>query len=333
MKVGFLYPNNLPISSQVYLEKITGELAKMGHIMIPFSGNELPTPADIYWQPSAGRNGPNVVFKTAQAPVVVTFHGAANLVLSLRDCFKAGFRNRLAGYKSRLTTYYEWRLRYRLCAAIIAVSDYAKKEAESYLGLPESLITRIYYGMGHETFYPTVLGTKAEPYLLHISSYQPKKNLERIIAGYFQLSNQSKPRLIIVSPWYGPAGQFEGIELIREPMNHQQIAALYQDALGFIFPSLHETFGMPIIEAMACGCPVITSNHPGCVEVAGDAALFVDPYSVSEIAGAMQKLIADHDLRKQLRNKGVERARQFSWTKSAQEHLAVFRRVLRTSKN
>jgi glycosyltransferase involved in cell wall biosynthesis len=111
-------------------------------------------------------------------------------------------------------------------------------------------------------------------------------------------------------------------------MNHSQIAALYQNALGFVFPSLHETFGMPIIEAMACGCPVITSTHPGCAEIAGDAALLVNPYSVSELTNVMQQLIFNCDLRKTIRNKGIEHAEQFTWPKSAELHLEVFTEIM-----
>lgn len=94
-----------------------------------------------------------------------------------------------------------------------------------------------------------------------------------------------------------------------------------------MFPSLRESFGMPILEAMACGCPVITSNISACPEVAGDAALLVDPYSVDDIAGAMKRLIEDEPLRQSLRQKGLSRSRQFTWRKSARDHLKVFEKI------
>lgn len=85
---------------------------------------------------------------------------------------------------------------------------------------------------------------------------------------------------------------------------------------------------MPILEAMASGCPVITSNSTGCAEIAGDAALLVNPRSVDEIADAMRRLTSDHTLRQSLREKGLARAQQFTWRRSAEQHMAVFKKVL-----
>jgi glycosyltransferase involved in cell wall biosynthesis len=112
--------------------------------------------------------------------------------------------------------------------------------------------------------------------------------------------------------------------LIREPKSPSELAELYRGALAFVFPSIHETFGIPIIEAMASGCPVITSKGSACPEIAGDAALLVDPRSVEEIGTAMGRMVLDAGLRNRLRNDGVIRSKCFSWTKSAHRHLAVF---------
>jgi glycosyltransferase involved in cell wall biosynthesis len=90
---------------------------------------------------------------------------------------------------------------------------------------------------------------------------------------------------------------------------------------------------MPILEAMACGCPVITSNSSACAEIAQDAALLVNPYSVDEIAKAMGMIVEDASLRETLRKKGIERASFFSWQKCAKEHLKVFEKVLRKKNN
>jgi glycosyltransferase involved in cell wall biosynthesis len=330
MKIAVFCPQKLPHSSRIYMENITSELIKMGHTVIPFFGKELPTPVDIYWEPSTGRNGPNVLFRKAKGPVVVTFHGAANLALPIKECFNPQLKDQLNGYASKLATYFSWRFRYQFYSSIITVSDYAKQEAEKYLGISENLIVPIYHGIDHEIFHPVDIYSKNEPYLLHVSAYQPKKNLERIIASYLQVSNKQKPRLIIIAPGFTFPCNYEGIELIKKPMNHLQIAALYQNALGFIFPSLHETFGIPIIEAMACGCPVVTSNRTACLEVAGDAAVLVNPYSIDEITDAINLLLSDEKLRETLRNKGIQRAKMFTWRKSAEEHLVVFKHVLKT---
>jgi glycosyltransferase involved in cell wall biosynthesis len=106
------------------------------------------------------------------------------------------------------------------------------------------------------------------------------------------------------------------------------LPALYNGADLFAFPSLYEGFGLPVLEAMACGTPVITSNVSSLPEVAGNAALLVDPYNVDELAGAIRRILSDPALAADLRARGLERARQFSWERTAQETLEVYRNVL-----
>jgi glycosyltransferase involved in cell wall biosynthesis len=100
------------------------------------------------------------------------------------------------------------------------------------------------------------------------------------------------------------------------PVEESKFPSLYRGAAALLFPSLYEGFGLPIVEAMACGTPVITSNVTAMPEVAGDAALLVAPTSIAEIATAIQKVIADESLRAQLRAKGLVRAARFSWAKT-----------------
>ncbi len=106
------------------------------------------------------------------------------------------------------------------------------------------------------------------------------------------------------------------------------LPALYNGADLFCFPSLYEGFGLPVLEAMACGTPVVTSNTTSLPEVAGEAALLVDPYDVEDIAAAMQRVLTEPDLAHDLRERGLARAGQFSWEKTARETIAVYERVL-----
>jgi glycosyltransferase involved in cell wall biosynthesis len=328
MNIAAFFPKNLPYSSRIYFENISRELTILGHTVIPFAGKKLPAPVDVYWEISTGRNGPNVLLKKTTSPVVVTFHGAANLALPISECFGPGIRNRLAGYASRWISRYGWRWRDRFYDSVITLSDYAKKEAESCLGIPGHRITPIYHGVDHEIFTPADEPEKTEPYFLHISSYQPKKNLERIIEAYHRIPKRLKPRFIIVSPGYALSYGDEGIEIRLDPVDHEHTAKLYRNALGFIFPSLHETFGMPIIEAMACGCPVITSNDTGCAEISGTAALLVNSRSIDEITTAMIRILTDEQLRHTLRDNGIGRARGFTWNASAKKHVTVFQEAI-----
>jgi glycosyltransferase involved in cell wall biosynthesis len=104
--------------------------------------------------------------------------------------------------------------------------------------------------------------------------------------------------------------------------------ALYSGATVFVFPSLYEGFGLPVLEAMACGVPVVTSNVSATAEVAGDAAMLVDPLSEGYIAEGMRRLLRDEDLRSELRERGLARASTFSWRRAADETVAVYERAL-----
>jgi len=110
------------------------------------------------------------------------------------------------------------------------------------------------------------------------------------------------------------------------PKKH--LVALYSGALVFIYPSFYEGFGLPPLEAMACGCPVVVSNVASLPGVCGEAAYYVDPDDVESIAEGMYKVLSDDSLRQSLIEKGLERAKLFSWEKSAKEHLKVFEEVL-----
>jgi glycosyltransferase involved in cell wall biosynthesis len=98
--------------------------------------------------------------------------------------------------------------------------------------------------------------------------------------------------------------------------------------MAFVFPSLHETFGLPILEAMSCGCPVISSDQTACPEIVGDAGLLVDPRSVAQIRKAMQTIIEDVELRRELADRGLRRANSFTWRESARQHIDVFSRFV-----
>jgi glycosyltransferase involved in cell wall biosynthesis len=117
------------------------------------------------------------------------------------------------------------------------------------------------------------------------------------------------------------------IEFVGYP-DDNQLVELYRNAALLSFPSFYEGFGLPPLEAMACGCPVVVSNVASLPEVCGDAAYYVDPYNVESIAEGMYKVLTDEALRQGLIEKGFARARFFSWEKSAKKHIEVFQGVL-----
>lgn len=171
-------------------------------------------------------------------------------------------------------------------------------------------------------------------FILFVGTLQPRKNIERLIEAFSKL--ETDVNLVIV----GRRGwQYE--EILNAPQKYnvkdrvlflqnvgdEQLPSLYKNAQFFILPSLYEGFGIPVLEAMNYGCPVIVSNVSSLPEVGGDAALYVDPSSSEDITKKMQKLLDDGNLRKDLIQKGKKQVEKFSWEKSARETLAVLEEV------
>jgi glycosyltransferase involved in cell wall biosynthesis len=111
---------------------------------------------------------------------------------------------------------------------------------------------------------------------------------------------------------------------VLDEVPDDDLVRLYNAADAFIFPSLQESFGLCIIEAMACGCPVLASNVYSMPEIAGNAAVYVNPYDLDQLSRGICKILTDHELRDDLRRNGLERARMFRWKKAAEEYLRLF---------
>jgi glycosyltransferase involved in cell wall biosynthesis len=178
----------------------------------------------------------------------------------------------------------------------------------------------------------TLLGS-AEPFLLSIGGVSPNKNHFRILRAFAAaFPGASRVRLAVVNRFGDPAGlralaRKLGVAdrylLLGSPPD-DDLVTLLNGASGLAFCSTVEGFGLPILEAMACGCPVLTSSTSCMPEVAGDAALFADPYDVRDIASAMSRLMADASLRDELGASGRQRASGFSWTEAARSTLEVY---------
>jgi glycosyltransferase involved in cell wall biosynthesis len=170
-----------------------------------------------------------------------------------------------------------------------------------------------------------------ERYLLFIGTLQPRKNIARIVEGYAHW-REAQPAsqavaLVLAGPqgWlYDPAWT-AGVKSVILPgyIDDADVAALYSGALALVFPTLHEGFGFPVLEAMRCGTPVITSTTSSLPEVARDAALLVNARESADIAAAIGRIVADHALRDSLIAKGLQQARQFTWRRAAEQTLSV----------
>ena len=217
----------------------------------------------------------------------------------------------------------------------IAVSQSTKKDAIRFWGLQADRVTVIYNGPFVAPKAPREdFGSKQ---ILIVSDISPRKNHIRLIRAFERAQELSQSRLELVV-----AGQTRTVipelehmlrdvsrrrENVRITMmgyvSDSEVLSLYAKADVFVYPSLYEGFGLPVLEAMACGCPVITSNVSSLPEVVGDAALLVDPYNVEALAQAMLTVLEDDELKKEMSKRGITQAQKFSWDKAAAEFLAV----------
>lgn len=172
-------------------------------------------------------------------------------------------------------------------------------------------------------------------YVLYFGSNKPHKNLERLIKAFAQIQPQAMP-LVIAGVWdkrYNASKELiKTLNLTKQvyflgPMAEKDIHTLYSGATVFVFPSEYEGFGLPILEAMACGTPVACANTSSLTEIAGDAALLFDPTDVDAIANALNTLIGNEDFQKKLSQKGFQQTKQFSWQKTAQKTLTLYRQM------
>ena len=231
--------------------------------------------------------------------------------------------------------------------AVITVSNFTKGEIIELLNVPADKIKVIYNGIA-SCFYPVQDRLKIEdikskygiksPYLIFVGNIEPKKNIETLILACAELrkSTTYKYPLVVVGKkaWHFETvwevvKQLHGEEdtIFTDVVDGNDLPLLYSGAELFIFPSLFEGFGIPVIEAMACGTPVVASNRTSIPEISGDAALLYDPLNVDEMRGAMYNVLSNPSLRGQLVEKGFERAKYFSWEKTARETLKLYQEM------
>ena len=175
-----------------------------------------------------------------------------------------------------------------------------------------------------------------KPYFLYLGELRPHKNVERVIQAFMQFKAKGTPgsdiRLIVAGKphksFIMPADARRDDIIFTGYVKDDDAYTLYSNALAFCLPSLYEGFGLPILEAMKCGCPVVTSNCSSTAEVAGNAGVLVDPLKVTQIADAMKRIYTDEPFRQELVEKGYAREREFSWAAAAEKTLKIYREIL-----
>ena len=229
--------------------------------------------------------------------------------------------------------------------AVITVSEAARGDLLAHLGLPGERVRVVASGVS-DRFRPVPseearqvaarLGLDG-PFILSVGARQARKNVPRLLEAFAALRARGiRHRLALAGPtlWSDPTlsatlarhGLGDAVVSLGY-VDEQDLPALYSAADLFVLPSLLEGFGLPVLEAMACGTPVVCSNTSSLPEVAGDAALLVGPLDIGEIADAMARVLADAALAAELRRRGLERAARFSWQGTARATVAVYRDV------
>jgi glycosyltransferase involved in cell wall biosynthesis len=261
---------------------------------------------DIFFSP--GYNPP--LF--CRVPFVFTIHDLGHI-----HCTESS--------KAHIHLYYATLLK-RAChraARILTVSEFTRNQIIRWSAVSPEKVLNVGCGVD-PAFRPD--GNDyglAFPYLLAVSNRKPHKNENRLVEAFAVAKLDSRIRLVFTgNPIPNLLRLIEALRLGTRvvfvgSVPEEKLPSLYRGAQGLIFPSLYEGFGLPILEAMACGVPVVTSNLTAMPEVAGDAALLVDPRSVERIASAMERIVADSSLRREIISRGTTRAARFSWNGTA----------------
>jgi glycosyltransferase involved in cell wall biosynthesis len=241
----------------------------------------------------------------------------------------------------------EWTTRWnaRAASGLVAVSESTKRDLVAFLNVDPNRIQVIHHGVS-ETLAPASeraiaavrdrysIGPRA---ILAVGTIHPRKNLVRLIQAFERLAAGDPTAQLALCG--APGWKSEQIlhRATASPFHDRirhigyvpdtELAALYSSASILAFPSLYEGFGMPALEAMACGTPVVAANRASLPEVCGHAALFVDPFDVGSIAAGIGRVLDDADLRSELRERGLRRARMFRWQSCAEQTLAFLRSI------
>ena len=217
---------------------------------------------------------------------------------------------------------------------IIAVSQYTAGQVRDLLNVPASRIRVVPHGVHQLSLN---LPVQRENVVLFVGTLQLRKNVIRLLEA-FERACHSDWKLVLA----GAPGGYGGAEIAERIKNsryrdrievtgyvtRKELEKLYCRASLFAFPSLDEGFGIPVLEAMAHGLPVLTSNRTALAEIAADAAVLVDPLETDAIAEQIKQLMQNSELRERLREKGVSQARQFTWTRTVHKTYAIYRELI-----
>lgn len=269
-----------------------------------------------------------------EIPYIITIHDLSFYEKNFFNIYKTLFKRIIT--KSAIKS----------ATAIICDSNWTRRSIQKMFNITDKVYT-IY--LGYNDMYKKLdvqdqqiickikdkYGIKSS-YILFVGTVEPRKNLDHLIKAFYKISNSVVHQLVIV----GKKGwrhdnihrlvrelNMEDRVIFTDYISNLEILYLYNNADVFVYPSIYEGFGIPPLEAMACGCPVVVSNVTSLPEVVGDAAMLVNPFDVDDIANKIYKVVSDRNLNNLLREKSIKQASKFSWEKCATETLDLYLKV------
>jgi glycosyltransferase involved in cell wall biosynthesis len=232
---------------------------------------------------------------------------------------------------------------------VLASSNYTKRCLIEYAEVPADKIRVIYLGIDSERFYPHQVPTEFYrrykldpkiPYILHLSTEEPRKNIPRLLRAFASV-HEKYPRAVLLKigrPLY-PTQRQHHLNLVQrldlaarvrfvDDVPDEDLPYFYSASRVFVLPSTEEGFGFPVLEAMACGIPVICSRVASLPEIAGEASLLIDPYKTDDIVEAIIRLLTNERLSTELSIKGMTQAKQFSWENTASQTVDIYKNII-----
>ncbi|WP_019507861.1 glycosyltransferase family 1 protein [Pleurocapsa sp. PCC 7319] len=248
---------------------------------------------------------------------------------------------RFPSWTSPLTNYFRYVVPLVLKQAehIICNSEATAKDIVDFYGITAKKITPILLGYDADNFYPRKISTPAskKPYFLYLGRQDPYKNVAGLIGAFAAIPNQDyhlaiagstdsrfTPKLQHLARELGVAKRIQWLNYL----DYQKLPLIISEAIALVFPTLWEGFGLPVLEAMACGTPVIASNLASLPEITGDAAILIDPYNTDAITRAMIDIAKNQAMRSQLSQLSIQQAQKFSWAKTGAATKQVLKQYL-----
>jgi glycosyltransferase involved in cell wall biosynthesis len=269
----------------------------------------------------------------------------ANQVLTIHDL---GSLDHPEWYSSMFATWYRWLTPELLkrVRRVITISRYSQERLLALAPIEQSKVAVVYGGVG-DSFHPrpadesarvrSKLGIRSPHYLLSLSALEPRKNIRRVLAAWSSCVARLPDDIwLVVAGASAPRNVFSSFEMGELPprvhfagfVADADLPALYSGALALVYVSLYEGFGLPALEAMACGTVPIVSDNTSLPEVVGDGGIYVDPFDPDQIAAAIERVVDDSALRAALRARAGQQSRRFSWTRAAAQTWTVLREAM-----